>query len=134
VGGVEVRGEVGVLAPGQEDVGVGTAVGVEAVQGRRRGGQVARYDGAVRKPGAQPLDRRRLGLAERFPVGRHGRRVTERGQQVGAQRQRPGPVRSCGVRPGRIHQRQRVPVGPDGGLGRGGPQQVRHGVRARASL
>jgi hypothetical protein len=133
VGGVEVGGEVGVLAPRQEDVGVvGAAVGVQAVQGRRRGGQVARHEGAVRQPGAQPPDLRRFGPGERVPVGRPGHRVADRGEQVGAQRQRPGPVGPAGVRPGRLHQRQRVPVGTHAGGSLGRPHQVRHGVRGRA--
>ena len=70
-GGVEVGGEERVLAPREEDVGiVGAAVGVEAVQGGRRRGEIARHDRAVRQPGAQPLRIRGTGPAECFPVGR----------------------------------------------------------------
>ena len=132
-GGVEVGGEERVLAPGQEDVGVvGAAVGAESVQSGRGRGEVARHDRAVRQPGPQPPRIRGAGPAQRFPVGRPGHRVADRGEQVGAQRQRPGPAGTGGVRPDRVDERQRVAVGADSGFRLGRPHQVRHGVRARA--
>jgi hypothetical protein len=132
-GRVEVGGEERVLAPGQEDVGVvGAAVGVESVQGGCCRGEVAGHDRAVRQPGAQPPRIGGTGSAERFPVGRPCHRVADRGEQVGTQRERPGPAEADGVWPDRVDQRQRVAVSADGGFRLGRSQQVRHGVGTRA--
>jgi hypothetical protein len=112
---------------------VGAAIGGEVSQGRLRREQVARHDRAVRQPGLEPPALGGPGTAERLPVGRPGRLVADRGQQVGPQRQRPGPVRLGGVRADRVRQGQRLAVGAEGGLGLGRLEQMRHGVRGHAA-
>ena len=127
---VEVAAVVGDVALGEQHLGiVRPAVGLHPFHRGDGRGDVARHHRRPREPRPQQLPFTRRGGIQRFPVGRHGRRIADRHQQVAAQREHPRAIGAAHVGPDRIEELERVAVRTDRRRGLGRPEQVTDGAR-----
>ena len=123
-GGVEVGGEVGDVGLGEQDLGVMLAVPSDAVEGGRRGGDVAGHDRGARQAGAELRLGRGRCAVEGVAIGPDRRRIADGEQQVGPQGEEAVAVLGSDVGADRLDHLEGVPVGADGGGGLGGLQVV----------